>query len=86
MLGALGEPQAGIDDAQGNLLPELSDDGRFAIFSSRKNDLVSGDTNGNSDVFVVDRESGITTRVSTDAAGSQVPIEHREQSQVHLPL
>lgn len=44
--------------------PALSADARFVAFSSSATNLVSGDTNGAADVFVRDRESGVTTRVS----------------------
>ena len=40
-------------------------------FSSDASNLVSGDTNGVPDVFVHDRQSGITERVSTDSSGSE---------------
>jgi Tol biopolymer transport system component len=44
----------------------LSADGRFLVFASRATDLAAGvtDTNGLSDVFVFDRNAGISTLVS----------------------
>jgi Tol biopolymer transport system component len=51
--------------------PSLSSDGRFVAFESRATDLVPGDTNGVSDVFVHDRATGVTTRVSVGSAGEQ---------------
>ncbi|HEX8870959.1 MAG TPA: hypothetical protein VF821_35175, partial [Lentzea sp.] len=51
--------------------PSLSADGRFAAFWSSASDLVPGDTNRVADVFVRDRQSGETTRVSVDSAGVQ---------------
>ncbi len=51
--------------------PALSADGRFVVFTSVASNLVVGDTNGRLDVFVHDRGSGATTRVSVDSAGSQ---------------
>ena len=44
--------------------PSVSADGRFVVFSSDATDLIGGDTNGVEDVFVHDRETGITERVS----------------------
>jgi Tol biopolymer transport system component len=47
----------GINGAQGNdhsYRPQLSQDGRYAVFESSANNLVPGDTNGWSDVFRVD--------------------------------
>lgn len=57
-------------DLDGNLpngasrLPAISDDGRFIAFVSTASDLVEGDTNAVSDVFVRDMVAGTTTRVS----------------------
>lgn len=51
--------------------PQLSYDGRYVVFSSSASNLVAGDTNGASDVFVHDRQTGETTRVSVDGAGIQ---------------
>lgn len=49
----------------------LSHDGRFVAFSSVATNLVAGDTNASSDVFVRDRLLGITERVSVGAGGAQ---------------
>ncbi len=46
----------------------VSADGRFIAFSSEATDLVAGDGNGMSDVFVRDRALGTTERVSVDSA------------------
>lgn len=43
----------------------LSGDGRMAVFLSRANDLVPGDTNGDTDIFVRDLQRQQTRRVST---------------------
>lgn len=51
--------------------PALSQDGRFVAFPSSSNNLVPGDNNGQSDVFVHDRVTGTTTRVSLDSAGQE---------------
>ena len=42
----------------------LSGDGRFAAFCSWASNLVTGDTNGKCDIFVRDRQTGTTERVS----------------------
>ena len=47
----------------------ISDNGRFVAFESESDNLVFADHNGHSDIFLHDRESGITTRVSVDDAG-----------------
>ena len=49
----------------------ISADGRFVGFHSAATNLVAGDTNGSTDVFVRDRETGTTERVSVGAAGAQ---------------
>lgn len=51
--------------------PALSADGRYVAFSSSASTLVPDDTNSASDIFVKDRQTGITTRVSTDSSGNQ---------------
>jgi WD40 repeat protein len=51
--------------------PSLSADGRFVSFGSWASNLVATDTNGVSDVFIHDRSSGITERVSVDSSGGQ---------------
>src|SRR5437867_9901852 len=48
----------------------ISADGRFVAFVSYASDLVSGDTNANSDVFVRDLKTGTTTLVSVNSAGT----------------
>ena len=47
----------------GAFIPSISADGRYVGFRSESNNLVDGDTNG-SDVFIHDRMTGITERVS----------------------
>jgi hypothetical protein len=47
----------------------ISADGRFVAFESAATNLVAGDTNGALDVFVHDRSTGVTERVSVDTAG-----------------
>ncbi len=49
---------------------DLSSDGRYVTFDSPADNIVSGDTNWVSDIFVADRQAGTTTRVSVDTSGS----------------
>ena len=44
--------------------PSISQDGRFVAFASSATNLVAGDTNRHADVFVRDRATGSTRRVS----------------------
>ena len=51
--------------------PDISADGRYVAFQSSGADLVPGDTNGLQDVFVHDRDTGTTVRVSVATGGTQ---------------
>ena len=51
--------------------PAISADGRFVAFWSRASNLVAGDTNGHTDVFVRDRKLQVTRRVSVGPGGQQ---------------
>lgn len=51
--------------------PAISGDGSFVAFSSAATNLVVGDGNGVSDVFVRDRLAGTTTRVSVSSTGGE---------------
>jgi Tol biopolymer transport system component len=50
--------------------PSISADGRYVAYESEASNLVSGDANGVSDVFVYDRVTGQTRRVSVSSNGS----------------
>ena len=49
----------------------ISADGRYIAFSTKASNLVASDTNDESDVFVHDRQTGETTRVSVASDGSE---------------
>jgi PKD repeat protein len=71
------------DGNQGNndsIEPTISADGRYVAFFSLASNLVAGDTNGTKDVFVHDRHTGITNRVSVDSSGNQGNGTSRLQS------
>jgi hypothetical protein len=51
--------------------PAVSGDGRYVAFESDASDLIFGDTNAGSDVFVRDRQSGTTTRISVSSDGEE---------------
>jgi Tol biopolymer transport system component len=51
--------------------PVISGDGRYVVFRSSASNLVTGDTNGQQDLFVRDRQAGTTTRVSVASGGGQ---------------
>jgi Ca2+-binding RTX toxin-like protein len=66
--GAFGNAATG---APGSFGISISDDGRYVTFGSSATNLVPGDTNRAADVFVKDLLTGVTTRVSLAADGSQ---------------
>ncbi len=51
--------------------PAISADGRYVAFASNASNLVPGDTNFAPDIFVHDRQTGETTRVSVDSQGGE---------------
>ena len=66
--------------------PSISADGRYVAFDSDDWDLVWGDTNDSFDVFVNDRATTVTTRVSVDDSGTQSnsdsfrPVDQRRRA------
>jgi Tol biopolymer transport system component len=60
----------GSESNGGSTSPSISADGRWVAFSSAASNLVADDANGVRDVFLHDRKTGKTTRLSTDAAGN----------------
>lgn len=62
------------DGTQGNdasFSPQISRDGRYVGWTSSARTLVADDTNNVSDVFVHDRQTGTTTRISVAPDGTQ---------------
>lgn len=51
----------------------FSDDGRYLVFVSEATNLVSGDTNGNDDIFICDLQSGTIERITEAAGVDQAP-------------
>ncbi|MFF5247742.1 S8 family serine peptidase [Streptosporangium sp. NPDC000095] len=60
--------------------PSFSADGRFAVFNSDATNLVPGDVNEKTDVFVRDRTTGKTEAVSVGVGGAVGDGNSREQS------
>ena len=58
--------------------PAISGDGRFVAFHSNATGLVFDDSNGVRDVFVHDRQTGQTERVSVDSLGGQTDFESHD--------
>lgn len=61
----------GSEGDLGSTQPAISGDGRFVAFTSAATNLVPGDSNAFSDVFVRDRVAGTTVRVSVSSTGGQ---------------
>jgi TolB protein len=66
-IGLSGAPANGRKSLQ----PSISANGRLVAFRSYASNLVAGDTNGRSDVFVRDLDRGQTWRVSVRSNGAQ---------------
>ena len=61
----------GVQALRESAAPAISANGRHVAFASLASNLVAGDTNGNWDVFVHDRLTRVTVRVSVSSAGKQ---------------
>lgn len=62
---------SGIQGNGGSFSPAITPDGRVVVFESLATNLVPEDTNRHRDIFVHDRKTGLTTRVSVDSRGNQ---------------
>ncbi len=51
--------------------PSISADGRFVAFQSEATDLVFGDSNGQIDIFIWDRQNNNMVRINLNEAGNQ---------------
>jgi len=71
--GPAGEPANG-----GSFAPSISGDGRSVAFSSNASNLVTGDLNGVSDVFLADRLTGTITCASVN--GQNLPANSDSDS------
>src|SRR5262249_45713738 len=63
-VAANGEPGNGPSQ-----FPSVSADGRFVVFQSAADNLVDGDTNGRTDIFVVELDTHEISRVSLSGTG-----------------
>ncbi|MCK6445581.1 MAG: hypothetical protein L6Q99_04250 [Planctomycetes bacterium] len=61
---------AGTPTLGSSLFSAISRDGRFVLFYSDSNQLVSGDTNGKQDGFLRDRDLGVTERITVGTGGT----------------
>jgi len=82
-MGQTSRVSVASDGEQGNFdsyFPSISADGRYVAFESYASNLVGDDTNGKYDVFIHDRQTGQTSRVSVASDGSQGNNHSRDPS------
>ncbi|RIK08766.1 MAG: hypothetical protein DCC49_08400 [Acidobacteria bacterium] len=65
------EGTGGIEGDAASGSPSISWDGRYVAFSSTSTNLIGGDTNGVSDIFLHDRTAGTTSRISIATGGGE---------------
>jgi Tol biopolymer transport system component len=63
------ESAVGGNGNSGSSEPAINGNARYVAFTSGASNLVAGDGNGTSDIYVKDRQTGAVTRVSVDSAG-----------------
>jgi Tol biopolymer transport system component len=75
MTGITTRVSVASDGTQGNGgsydVPSISADGRYVAFGSDSDNLVPNDTNNQQDIFVHDRQTGETWRISVASDGSE---------------
>lgn len=54
-----------------SIYPSISADGRYVTYSSSATNLVIGDTNAVNDIFIYDRNTSVTSRLSVDSMGME---------------
>ena len=57
------------EDNASNYNPSVSADGRYAVFHSNDTSLVAGDSNGVTDIFLKDTQTGVVTLISPGISG-----------------
>jgi Tol biopolymer transport system component len=61
----------GLGTNGASIAPAISQDSRFVAFESAASNLIAGDTNSLSDIFIWQRSNKLITRVSVDGGGNQ---------------
>ena len=65
-----GNAKSGVRATQDVIDANISENGRYVVFTSSASDLVANDTNAKEDAFVRDLETGTTTLLSINGAGT----------------
>jgi Tol biopolymer transport system component len=73
----MSQSSTGEEGNEGGTLPSVSEDGRFVAFQSSSTNLVPGDTNDNTDIFVHDHQTGVVQRVSVAWNGMEARDDSR---------
>jgi hypothetical protein len=63
---------SGAQAGAGCTFPRLSGDGQMVVWHSISTNLIDGDSNGVEDIFLHDRNTGVTERVSVSTFGGQL--------------
>jgi len=66
--------------------PHISGDGRYVEFRSTASNLVANDTNDHADVFIYDRRTHATQRISVGLNGQQLNVDSDAQPLPYSPL
>jgi len=83
--GTEAESPTGYHTFYGSFAPAMSADGRYVAFGSHADNLVAGDTNQVADIFVRDRLTGETTRVSVASDGTEAKGSEAEDIVWYVP-
>jgi len=62
---------SGVEANSSSSWLSISADGTYVAFASDASNLVNGDTNSEHDIFVHDRQTGLTERVSVSSSGAE---------------
>ena len=60
---------AGVQGNGNSISAAISADGNYVAYRSSSTNLVPGDSNGSDDIFVTNRLTGVTERISVTSAG-----------------
>lgn len=71
MVERLSVNSSGVEGNRDSYLPAISSDDQVISYNSWASNLVAGDSNKTTDVFVRDRTAGTTERVSVDSLGAE---------------
>jgi len=61
---------SGVVGNAGSFNPSITPDGRYVVFTSDATNFIADDTNDSSDIFLFERDSGVTKRISSSTGGA----------------